>query len=113
MGNSTSSPTPSSPLKSKDVDYDDDKNWGWLPGRCEDTSSLGFQRYDPNSVYATHARDMTTNTVTPITNGRNGPIEDTHVDVFFVHVSFVIPNAIVSFVLRDQMQEFLVYMFAC
>ena len=98
MGTTTSSPTSSSPLKSKDIDYNDDKNWGWLPGRCEDKSSLGYQRYDPRSVYATHARDMTTNATTPITDERNGPIEDTHVDVFFVHVSFAIPNAIVSFV---------------
>ena len=94
MGTTPSSPSPSptpSP-KLKDVDYDDDENWGWLPGRREDESSIGLRRYDPTSVFATHVRDMTTNEVTPITNEHKGAIEDTHVDVFFVHVSFLIPN---------------------
>ena len=79
--------SPSSPVEVEKVNYDDDNNWGWLPGRCEDRDKPGLQRYDPTSVFPTHARNMTNGKVDPIMYDHGGDIQDTNVDVFFVHVS--------------------------
>ena len=74
------SPPPTAP---KGINYDDDDNWGWLPGKVQHK----YARYDPASVFATHTRNMTTNVVTPVSYGKGRDVEDTNVDVFFVHVS--------------------------